>query len=84
MEYKFTVPDDGTASGFYLKVSPLEYGVAGIRSYLAVSTIEGSGAHSRLKIFATAEDRPATTNDALAIADETGVRGEGELADREN
>jgi hypothetical protein len=82
--YKFTVLDDGTTSGFYLKVRPLEYGVAGIRSYLAVETVEGSGTHSRLKIFATAEDRPATMNDSLASGDETGVRGEGGLADREN
>jgi len=84
LDYKFEIGDDGSASGYYMSLRPQEYGIVGIRSYLAVASVIEGGKHSTLQIFATGEDRPATTNDPLARGDETGVWGDGGLADRRN
>ncbi len=39
-EYSFTSENDGTIKGFTVDVRPQQYGISGIRSYLAVATID--------------------------------------------
>ena len=51
---------DGQRGGFTLMARPKEYGVDGVRSYFATDSSP---------IHATAEDRPATSNDANAVPD---------------
>ncbi len=59
--YRFEHDDSGVISGFIATGRPVSYGNdCGIRSYL----IEGAG--STMRMYATAEDRPARRSDPLA------------------
>lgn len=69
-EYSLVPGENGTISGFSVQGRPRPYGVAGVRSYLAVGTIDVSS--NTLCVYATPEDRPATIKDPLAKASEVG------------
>jgi len=71
--YSFEQDDSGAIDGFTGEVRPRTYGIAGIRSYLIVGKIRttksASGPADRtatLRVYATPEDRPATSSDPLA------------------
>lgn len=79
-EYNFNAGKNGKITGFTVEARPAPYGVAGVRSYLAVETInpsKGGGFGTALNVYATPEDRPATVNDPLARASEAGLDGLG-------
>src|SRR6266851_7486059 len=48
-----------------VEVRPQQYGIAGIRSYLAVATIDRRTSRHSLHIYATQQDRSATMADPL-------------------
>jgi hypothetical protein len=77
-EYGLVPGENGMISGFTVRGSPRPYGVAGVRSYLAVGTIDESS--DTLCVYATPEDRPATIKDPLAKASEVGLSGIGPIA----
>lgn len=74
-EYKLNTGKNGKITGFTVEARPKPYGVAGVRSYLAVATVEQSKGvdGDALDVYATPEDRPATVNDPLATASEVGL-----------
>jgi hypothetical protein len=79
-EYHFAADKNGAISGFTVEARPQPYGVAGVRSYLAVETGDLTVSGFMLKtlnVYATPEDRPATVNDPLARASEVGLDGIG-------
>jgi len=79
-EYHFAADKNGAISGFTVEARPQPYGVAGVRSYLAVETDDWTVTGYTLKtlnVYATPEDRPATVNDPLARASEVGLDGIG-------
>jgi hypothetical protein len=79
-EYHFAAGKNGAISGFTVEARPQPYGVAGVRSYLAVETGDwtvGGFMIKTLNVYATPEDRPATVNDPLARASEVGLVGIG-------
>ncbi|MGB6473656.1 MAG: hypothetical protein WBF04_06190 [Candidatus Sulfotelmatobacter sp.] len=80
-EYDFTL-QDGKVNGYRLIARPRSYGIDALRSYLAVETM--SGTHGTLKVFVTPQNRPATPEDPLALAQEIGMTGTGGLASIEN
>ncbi|HWF90950.1 MAG TPA: hypothetical protein VN684_01640 [Terriglobales bacterium] len=73
-EYTLNSREDGSISGFTLSAVPQSYGTTGLRSYLALATIEEK--HRTLNVFATPEDRRATDHDSLALAAEIGMTGQ--------
>jgi hypothetical protein len=82
-EYHFAADKNGAISGFTVEARPQPYGVAGVRSYLAVETGDWTVSGFMLKtlnVYATPEDRPATIKDPLATASEVGLSGIGPLA----
>jgi len=79
-EYSFTRGEAGTIDGFAVEVRPERYGIAGIRSYLAVGTIDSPTRHNTLNVYATPQDRPATTNDPLALGSKIGLLRRSSLA----
>src|SRR5260370_3463885 len=64
-EYTFTSENDGRLNGFTVDVRPQQYGISGIRSYLAVATIDLRTSRHSLHIHATPQDRSATMADRL-------------------
>jgi hypothetical protein len=71
--YTFEHKDSGAIEGFIGKIRPRTYGIGGIRSYFFVGsynvTKSADGPASvatRLRVYATPEDRPATYSDPLA------------------
>jgi hypothetical protein len=79
-EYNLNTGKSGEVTSFTVEARPKPYGVAGVRSYLAVETIDqskGGGFGSSLDVYATPEDRPATVNDPLATASEVGLWASG-------
>jgi hypothetical protein len=72
-EYSFLGARDGAIDGFTIQVRPERYGIVGVRSYLAIATIDASRQHTNVKVFATPQDRPATVNDPLALGSEVGL-----------
>ena len=77
-EYSLVRGENGTIGGFSVQGRPRPYGVAGVRSYLAVGTIDVSS--NTLCVYATPEDRPATMKDPLAKSSEVGLSGIGPVA----
>ncbi len=63
--YKFEQSESGDISGSIMDVRPHTYGIGGIRSYLVVNRLTASGAQS-FRVYATPDDRRATTSDPLA------------------
>lgn len=80
-EYNFNAGKNGKIIGFTIEARPQPYGVAGVRSYLAVETADLTVSEyyklKTLNVYATPEDRPATVNDPLARASEAGLDGLG-------
>ena len=78
-EYKLDARKNGKLTGFTVEARPRPYGVAGVRSYLAVEnvdlTVGGYYVLKTLNVYVTPEDRPATVNDPLARASEVGLEG---------
>jgi hypothetical protein len=75
-EYNLNTGKSGKITSFTVEARPKPYGVAGVRSYLAVETIDqskGGGFGTSLDVYATPEDRPSTVNDPLATASEVGL-----------
>jgi hypothetical protein len=64
-EYSFTSEKDGTINGFTVEVRPQRYGISGVRSYLAIATIDPRTSRRSLNIHATPQDRSATLDDAM-------------------
>ena len=64
-EYRFTSESDGTINGFTVEVRPQQYGISGIRSYLAVATIDRRTSQRSLNIHAAPQDRSATLADPI-------------------
>ena len=83
-QYSFAASQDGVVHGLTLEARPKQYGVGGIRSYLAIETIDKTAEHFTLKVFATPQDRPATVDDPLARAQEIGMYAGHVLATTEN
>jgi hypothetical protein len=71
-DYAFTKASDGKPDGFTVGIRPEPYGVAGIRSFLAIETSDVQRKHN-LSVYATPQDRPATANDPLALGSEVGL-----------
>lgn len=71
-DYAFTKTSDGKPDGFTVGIRPEPYGVAGIRSFLAVETSDVQRKQN-LSVYATPQDRPATVNDPLALGSEVGL-----------
>ena len=74
-EYNFVLNPDKMIHGFTLDARPRRYGFVGIRSYLAIATTDGPTGRKHLNVYATPQDRAATTNDPLAEAAEIGLFG---------
>ncbi len=64
-EFGFTNENDGTINGFTVEVRPQQYGIAGIRSYLAVATIDLRTSRHSFNIHATPQNRSATLADPM-------------------
>jgi hypothetical protein len=64
-EYRFTSENDGAINGFTVDVRPQHYGIDGIRSYLAVATIDRRTSLHSLNIHATPQNRSATLADPV-------------------
>jgi len=79
-EFNLIGSENEVISGFIVVARPQPYGVAGVRSYLAVGTIDTPARGYGLNVYATPEDRPANSNDPLATASEVGLQGVGPLA----
>jgi hypothetical protein len=63
--YGFTSENDGTINGFTVDVRPQQYGISGIRSYLAVATIDLRTSRHSFNIHATPQNRSATLADPM-------------------
>jgi len=72
-DFAFTKAEDGKADGFTVAIRPEPYGVAGIRSFLAIETSDIPRKHFNQIVYATPQDRPATVNDPLALGLEVGL-----------
>jgi hypothetical protein len=72
-DYAFTNASDGKPDGFTVAIRPEPYGVAGIRSFLAIETSDVPRKHYNLSVHATPQDRPASVNDPLALGSEVGL-----------
>jgi len=70
-EFGFTNENDGTINGFTVEVRRQQYGIAGIRSYLAVATIDRRTSRHSLHIHNTPQDRSATMADPLTQPGDT-------------
>jgi hypothetical protein len=66
-----TAPD---ILGFTMTARPHIYGVPGIRSYLFIDKYDVSGHGHKLNVYATPEDRAATTRDPTAQPSEFQIR----------
>lgn len=65
--YEPQLASDGSLAGFRLAARPRTFGVDTLRSYLMiVDRLPGKTAGVHLRIYATAENRPATTSDPPA------------------
>ena len=64
-EYSFTSENNGTVNGFTVEVRPQQYGISGIRSYLAVATIDPHTSLHFFVIHVTPQDRSATLADPM-------------------
>lgn len=78
-EYKLNAGKSRKVNSFTVEARPKRYGVAGVRSYLAVEAFDQSkgGFGYALDVYATPEDRPATVNDPLATASEVSLGASG-------
>jgi hypothetical protein len=83
-EYRFTSENDGAINGFTVEVRPQQYGISGIRSYLAVATIDRRTSRRSLNIHATPQDRSATLADPMAQPGEIKSAGYIPLEDSKN
>src|SRR6266851_6606604 len=83
-EFGFTNENDGTINGFTVEVRPQQYGIAGIRSYLAVATIDRRSSRNTLSVYATPQDRSATMADPLTQPGEIKPLGYLSPANSEN
>jgi len=83
-EFGFTNENDGTINGFTVEVRPQQYGIAGIRSYLAAATIDRRTSRHSLHIHATPQDRSATMADPLTQPGEIKPLGYLSPANSEN
>ena len=52
---------------------PANYGVSGLRSFLAIGRLGENGKLATLNVYATPHNRAATTEDPLAMAEEVGL-----------
>ena len=68
--YKFSTNRSGLIDGFSATVRPTFYGDCGVRSYLIESN------NSRIRMYATSDERPATRSDPLAKMCELQERGD--------
>ena len=62
-----------STSKIEISARPVSYGVNGLRSFLAVENLGADGRMSTLSVYATPQNRAATTVDPLAMADEVGL-----------
>jgi hypothetical protein len=58
---------------FEVSASPATYGLNGLRSFLAIGRFGENGKMATLNVYATPQNRAATTEDPLAMAEEVGL-----------
>jgi hypothetical protein len=58
---------------FEVSARPATYGVNGLRSFLAIGRFEENGKMAALSVYATPQNRAATPEDPLAMAEEVGL-----------
>ena len=58
---------------FEVSARPATYGVNGLRSFLAIGRFGEDGKMATLNVYATPQNRAATTRDRLAMAEEVGL-----------
>lgn len=58
---------------FEVSARPATYGVNGLRSFLAIGRFGENGKMATLNVYATPQNRAATTQDPLAMAEEVGL-----------
>lgn len=58
---------------FEVSARPATYGVKGLRSFLAIGRFGENGKLATLNVYATPQNRAATTEDPLAMAEEVGL-----------
>ncbi len=75
-EYRFGF----SANQYEVNARPAPYGVKGVRSFLAIGNFGDDGRLSTLNVYATPQDRSATTDDPLAKAEELGIPSSSGLA----
>jgi hypothetical protein len=68
-EYRYTF----SSSKIEVSARPASYGVGGLRSFLAVSSLGENGSVRTRNVYATPQNRAATTDDPLAMAQEVGL-----------
>jgi hypothetical protein len=68
-EYRYRFSD----SEFEVSARPATYGVNGLRSFLAIGRFGENGKMATLNVYATPQNRAATTEDPLAMAEEVGL-----------
>jgi len=68
-EYHYSFSEDE----FEVSARPANYGVSGLRSFLAIGRLGEHGKLATLNVYATPYDRAATTEDPLAMAEEVGL-----------
>jgi hypothetical protein len=68
-EYHYSFSEDE----FEVSARPANFGVSGLRSFLAIGRLGENGKLATLNVYATPYDRAATTEDPLAMAEEVGL-----------
>jgi hypothetical protein len=58
---------------FEVSARPANYGVSGLRSFLAIGRFGENGKMATLNVYATPQNRAATPEDPLAMAEEAGL-----------
>jgi hypothetical protein len=68
-EYRYRFSEDE----FEVSARPTNYGVSGLRSFFAIGRLGENGRLATLNVYATPQNRAATAEDPLAMAEEVGL-----------